>query len=135
MRLQGHSAYFNTAVTSQEILAKSIIWTKKRAISISHNHIKMMQSMVYLILLFALILIKWHVTSQEIFTTSWINIKWFYRWFVKSIKKQLQSYIGLFSIIKDCLESSSQLITRSQDKNFSWLVTSPDITWFWGNLK
>ena len=63
--LVGHSVHFNTAVTSQEIFAKLRIWTKKRARSISHNHIKMMQSMVYLILIFTLILIKWHVTSQE----------------------------------------------------------------------
>ena len=78
----GHSVHFNTAVTSQEIFAKLRIWTKKRARSISYNHIKMMQSMVYLISLFTLILIKWHVTSPEI----------------------------------------------------SGLVTSPVMTWYWGNL-
>ena len=80
--LVGHSVYFNTAVTSPEILGKLRFWTKKRARSISYNHIKMMQSMVYLISLFTLILIKWHVTSPEI----------------------------------------------------SGLVTSPVMTWYWGNL-
>ena len=66
----GHSVYFNTAVTSPEILGKLRFWTKKRARSISYNHIKMMQSMVYLISLFMLILIKWHVTSPEILEES-----------------------------------------------------------------
>ena len=80
--LLGHSVYFNTAVTSPEILGKLRFWTKKRARSISYDHIKMMQSMVYLISLFTLILIKWHVTSPEI----------------------------------------------------SGLVTSPVMTWYWGNL-
>ena len=68
----GHSVYFNTAVTSPEILGKLRFWTKKRARSISYNHIKMMQSMVYLISLFMLILIKWHVTSPEILE-EWVN--------------------------------------------------------------
>ena len=68
----GHSVYFNTAVTSPEILGKLRFWTKKRARSISYNHIKMMQSMVYLISLFTLILIKWHVTSPEILE-EWMN--------------------------------------------------------------
>ena len=71
-KFMGHSVYFNTAVTSPEILGKLRFWTKKRARSISYNHIKMMQSMVYLISLFMLILIKWHVTSPEILE-EWMN--------------------------------------------------------------
>ena len=76
--LEGHSVYFNTAVTSPEIFWKLRFLTKKRARSISYDHIKMMQSMVYLISLYTLFLIKWHVTSPEILTTwnkEWMNIK------------------------------------------------------------
>ena len=54
---------------------------------------------------------------------------------LQSLTDVLQHPVVPISIIKDCLESSSQLINRSQVKNFSWLVTSPDFTWFWGNLK
>ena len=44
--LLGHSVYYNTAVTSPEILGKLRFWTLKKGRSISHNNNKMMQSMV-----------------------------------------------------------------------------------------
>ena len=112
---KGHSVYFNTAVTSPEILGKLRFWTKKRARSISYNHIKMMQSMVYLISLFTLILIKWHVTSPEILTTYGIINEWILNnctdGFSAIKKPQLHPYIVLIIIIKDCLASCNQLIS------------------------
>ena len=123
----GHSVYINTAVTSPEILGKLRIWTKKRARSFSYNHIKMMQSMVYLISLFTLILIKWHVTSPEILTTYGIMNEWILNKcrdvFSAIIKTQLHSYIVPIIIIKDCLASSNQLISW---KKF-WAC---DLSWY-----
>ena len=108
---KGHSVYFNTAVTSPEIFWKLRFWTKKRARSISYDHIKMMQSMVYLISLYTLILIKWHVTSPEILTTYGIMNEWILNTCTdvfSAIKKtQLHPYIVLIIIIKDCLASCS----------------------------
>ena len=55
-------------VARQEFFGKLRFGIKKELDPLVIN-IKMMQSMVYLILIFTLILIKWHVTRQEIFTT------------------------------------------------------------------
>ena len=70
---QGHSAYFNTAVTKQDFMKILGVSSQKWCKIISYYHGDVKQTMVYLIAPSVLILIKWDVTKQDFFLVLWLN--------------------------------------------------------------